>query len=94
MRSPGPQSPKLLSRDHTIVERPFLEFRPFGIAEGGDKIRDLTGFSVATMVEYLERSAVVQIHGVEQGIQAVQELCELLNERIRHRAYQCLSCME
>ncbi len=45
---------ELLSKEHTILERPFMEFPPFGRDEHGDKIRDISGVIVQANVEYLE----------------------------------------
>ena len=76
----------LLSKDHTILERPFMECRPFGVDEHGEKIRDISGVSVRAMVQYMER--IVAIHnGLPAGEEAVQQICRLLNERIRDSAY-------
>ncbi|HSC56799.1 MAG TPA: hypothetical protein VLC51_06320 [Nitrospira sp.] len=36
----------LLPKNRTILEREFMEFRPFGVDEQGAKIRDLTGMSI------------------------------------------------
>lgn len=77
---------ELLSKDHTILERPFMEFRPFGEDEQGEKIRDLSGVSIGATVEYLEQYMERTI-GTQAGVHAVQELCRLLNERIREPAY-------
>jgi len=77
---------ELLSKDHTILERPFMEFRPFGVDERGAKIVDCTGVVVRNNVEYLE-ACIKRVHGAEAASRAVQQLCNLLNERIRDRAY-------
>jgi signal transduction histidine kinase len=76
----------LLPKDRTILEREFMEFRPFGLDEEGHTIRDLSGMSIKAIVVYLEKS---QAHtgGVSAGIQAVEELCRLLNQRIKDPVY-------
>lgn len=76
----------LLPKDRTILEREFMEFRPFGVDEQGEKIRDLTGMSLRATVVYLETS-MARRHGEAAGRQAVQELCALLNRRIRDPVY-------
>jgi signal transduction histidine kinase/CheY-like chemotaxis protein len=76
----------LLEKEHTILERPFMEFRPFGSTERGEKIRDLSGMAIWPMVEHLERS-VAQRRGGAAGTQAIRELCRLLNERIKDPVY-------
>lgn len=76
----------LLSQEHSILEREFMEFRPFGIDERGEKIRDVTGVTICAIVEYLEES-VTRTQGPEAGAAAVEELCRLLNARIRDPAY-------
>lgn len=75
-----------LSKEHTILERPFMEFRPFGVDERGKKILDCSGVVVQSNVDYLEEY-VKRTKGVEAAARAVQQLCKLLNERIRDRAY-------
>jgi len=46
---------ELLSKDHAILERPFMEFRPFGMDERGEKIRDVSGESVRAICRWLLR---------------------------------------
>jgi hypothetical protein len=72
---------ELLSKAHTILERRFMEFRPFGVDEHGEKIRDITGMIVRANVEHLEE-CISRKTGPEGGKVAVDELCRLLNERI------------
>ena len=78
--------PELLSKDHTILERPFMEFRPFGMDEVGNKIRDISGAIVKANVEHLEE-CVRRVSGPQAAARATHELCRLLNERIRDPAY-------
>ena len=77
---------QLLSKDHTILEKGFMEHRPFGIDPRGENIRDVSGLTVKANVEYLEET-VGRRQGPEAGAQAVETLCRLLNERIRNPAY-------
>ena len=83
---PSPSSIVLLPKHRTILEREYMEFRPFGVDEQGEKIRDLTGMSIRATVIYLETSIARQ-HGQAAGPQAVQELCVLLNQRIKDPVY-------
>ena len=83
---PGPLSIVLFPKHRTILEREYMEFRPFGVDEQGEKIRDLTGMSIRATVIYLETSMARQ-HGAAAGQQAVQELCVLLNQRIKNPVY-------
>lgn len=76
----------LLPKHRTILEREYMEFRPFGVDEQGEKIRDLTGMSIRATVIYLERSVARQ-HGQAAGLLAVQELCVFLNQRIKDPVY-------
>jgi signal transduction histidine kinase len=76
----------LLPKDRTILDREFMEFRPFGVDEQGEKIRDLTGMSIRATVIYLE-SSMARRHGEAAGLQAVHELCILLNQRIKDPVY-------
>ena len=70
----------------TILERPYMLFRPFGKEPDGETIRDLSGVSVRANVEYLEE-AVSRVHGEEAGRQAIAQLVARLNERIPDHAY-------
>jgi hypothetical protein len=74
------------SQDLSILERPFMEFPPFGVDGHGEKIIDISGTIVKANVEYLEEY-VVGTNGQETGAQAVRDLCRLLNERLRDSAY-------
>jgi len=76
----------LYPKYQTILEREYMEFRPFGVNEQGQKIRDLTGMSLRATVIYLEASVARQ-HGQAAGLQAVEELCVLLNQRIKDSVY-------
>ena len=75
-----------LSKAHRILEKGLLQFRPFGVEENGDRIRDTTGVKVRAFIDYLEES-VARSRGHEAGEQAVETLCRLLNERIPDQAY-------
>ena len=44
----------LLSKDHTILERSYMEFQPFGADEHGAKIRDVSGVVLRGNVDYLQ----------------------------------------
>lgn len=63
-----------------------MEFRPFGSTARGEKVRDLSGMAIWPVVEHLERSSTQRRDAVAGG-QAVQDLCRLLNERIKDPAY-------
>lgn len=76
----------LLSKHRSILERKYMEFRPFGVDEYGDKIRDVTGMSVRATAIFLE-SCVARHRGEAAGSQAVQDLCALLNQRIKDPVY-------
>lgn len=76
----------LLSKDHTILERPFMEFLPFGIDVQGEKICDISGVIVLSNVEYLY-DFISLTSGPAAAERAVHELCRLLNERLRDPAY-------
>jgi len=82
----GPSTIVLYPKYQTILEREYMEFRPFGVNEQGQKIRDLTGMSLRATVIYLEASVARQ-HGQAAGLQAVEELCVLLNQRIKDSVY-------
>jgi len=76
----------LLPKDRTILERECMAFRPFGVDERGEKIRDLTGMSIRATILFLE-SYMARVRGEAAGPQAVQELCALLNQRIKDPVY-------
>ncbi|WP_447969541.1 ATP-binding protein [Nitrospira sp. M1] len=75
-----------LSKEHTILEKGTMEFRPFGVDEKGEKIRDVTGIKVSAYVTHLEELAAKN-RGSEAGPHASSELCTLLNERIPDPTY-------
>jgi len=77
---------ELLPKDRTILERQLMEFRPFGLDEQGHRIRDLSGMSIRAIVIYLEKW-MVRERGASGGGQAVQDLCRLLNQRIKDPSY-------
>ena len=76
----------LLSKDHRILEKGTMEFRPFGVDSRGNSIRDASGVLVRANVDYLEEF-VSSRQGTEAGQKAVEELCCLLNERIADPSY-------
>ena len=76
----------LLPKDRTILERAMMEFHPFGLDEQGHTIRDLSGMSIRAVVVYLEKLQERE-RGALAGCQAVEELCRLLNERIKDPVY-------
>src|SRR5262249_59196392 len=63
-----------------------MAFRPFGLDEQGHTIRDLSGMSIRAVFVYLEKSQA-RAGGVSAGTQAVEELCRLLNQRIKDPIY-------
>ena len=75
-----------LSKDHTILEKGSMEFRPFGVDEQGKKIRDVTGVKVHAYMTYLEEK-VARLRGADAGKLAVETLCRFLNARIPDPAY-------
>jgi len=77
---------ELLSKDHPILEKGSMEHRPFGIDPQGENIRDVSGLTVKANVEYLEE-AVGRRQGPQAGVRAVEQLCQLLNERLLDPAY-------
>ena len=76
----------LLPKDRMILEREVMEFRPFGLDEQGHTIRDLSGMSIRAVVVYLEKS-LARERGALAGSQAVEDLCRLLNQRIKDPVY-------
>jgi signal transduction histidine kinase len=77
---------ELLPKDRRILDKGFMEFRPFGADPDGTKIRDVSGTTVRANVEYLEES-VGRAQGNAAGARAVERLVALLNERIPDPAY-------
>ena len=76
----------LLPTDRRIIEKRFMEYRPFGKTPKGEPIRDVSGVTVKANVDYLEE-VVSRAKGVEAGTEAIGELTRLLNERLRDPAY-------
>ena len=56
---------ELLSKDHTILERGFMEHRPFGIDPHGENIRALIGRTPGTA------ELVVVSIGADGGVREV-----------------------
>jgi signal transduction histidine kinase len=82
-----PHSPvELLPKERRILERPLMVFRPFGLDEEGQTIRDLSGMSVRAIVLYLERT-IGEERGAAAGGDPVRGLCRLLNQRIKDPIY-------
>jgi signal transduction histidine kinase/CheY-like chemotaxis protein len=77
---------ELFSKDRSILEREVMEFRPFGLDEQGQTIRDMSGMSIRAVVVYLESSQARE-RGASAGTQAVEDLCHLLNQRIKDPVY-------
>lgn len=76
----------LLSKDHSILERPVMLFRPFGVTPAGEKIRDVSGITIKANVEYLEE-VVGRKNGDAAGRHAIDRLCDSLNARINDPSY-------
>ena len=76
----------LLPKTRRILERPFMEFRPFGRDHQGGTIQDVSGITVRANLEYLE-ILVTRKDGVEAAQTALEKIVLLLNERIPDRTY-------
>jgi len=76
----------LLTKEHTILERPVMAFRPFGLDEQGHKIADVSGTLVVSSIQHLEK-CLEKTGGREAAEAAVAQLCRLLNDRIPDSAY-------
>ena len=49
----GPPTIVLYPKYQTILEREYMEFRPFGLNDRGEKISDISGVVVQSNVDYL-----------------------------------------
>ena len=76
----------LLPKTQSILDRPMMQFRPFGLTPGGDKIRDVSGFTIRANIDYLEE-VVGATQGEDAARRMVQRLCDSLNARIGNPAY-------
>lgn len=76
----------LLPKSHRILERPHMQFRPFGRDSQGRTIQDVSGITVRANLEYLE-DLVSRDQGREAGRRALDRLVTLLNERIPDKHY-------
>ncbi len=76
----------LLPKTHRILERPFMEFRPFGRDQQGATIEDVSGITVRANLEYFE-SIVTRQYGAQAAQEAIEKLVFLLNERIPDPTY-------
>ncbi len=72
----------LLSKKHTILEKGHMAYPPFGVDPQGGLIRDVSGVTVRGNVDYLDE-VIEQRDGPGAGARVVEQLCSLLNERIR-----------
>lgn len=70
----------------SILERPFMEYRPFGETYTGEKVRDVSGITVQANIEFL-KEIITQSKGHEEAESVIRHLCELLNHRIADSAY-------
>lgn len=77
---------QLSSLEPTILERPYMLYRPFGKDVTGEPINDMTGVSIRENVKYLEEF-VSRNRGPEAGKLATKELVLRLNQRIPEPAY-------
>ena len=76
----------LLPKTHRILERPLMEFRPFGRDHQGGIIQNVSGITVRANLEYLE-TLVTRKYGGEAAQAALEKLVVLLNERIPDQTY-------
>ncbi len=77
---------ELLSKERSFLEKACMEFRPFGVDAQGRNIRDVSGLTVRASVHYLEE-VMEHRDGSGAGARVTEQLCRLLNERIRDPAY-------
>ncbi len=75
-------SQPLFPADQTILDRPFMQFTPFGVDGRGKRIGDVSGIVVLDNVEYLEE-LISRTRGTDAAGRIVDELCRLLNGRVR-----------
>ncbi|HJT20914.1 MAG TPA: ATP-binding protein [Nitrospira sp.] len=76
----------LLPPEQTILQRPFMQFPPFGIDGRGERVRDVSGIIIRDNVDYMEEW-IAGISGGEAAGRSTTELCRLLNERVRDRSH-------
>lgn len=76
----------LFPKDRTILEQGAMAFRPFGLDEQGQTIRDLSGVSIRAVTVFLEKLVTAE-GGPSAGKDAVEELCRRLNDRIKDSVY-------
>ena len=76
----------LLPKDQSILDRPLMQFRPFGLTPDGDKIRDVSGFTIRANLDYLEE-VIGATRGEDAARDVVSLLCDSLNGRIGNPAY-------
>ncbi len=77
---------ELFPKDRTILEQSAMVFRPFGLDEQGQTIRDLSGVSIRAVTVFLEK-LITSAEGSSAGHAAVEELCRQLNARIKDPVY-------
>ncbi len=77
---------ELYPKDRTVLEQGAMVFRPFGLDEQGHTIRDLSGVSIRAVTVFLEK-LITSHRGAPAGKEAVAQLCQLLNDRIKDPVY-------
>ena len=78
--------PSLLPSSHRILERPHMEYQPYGKDSQGRTIQDVSGITVRANLEYLE-DLITRQEGREAAHEALSTLVTLLNERIPDASY-------
>jgi len=76
----------LLPKTLRILERPLMEFHPFGRDHQGATVQDVSGITVRANLEYLE-AVITRKQDAEMAKTALKKLVALLNERIPDRTY-------
>ena len=82
-----PDLMRLLPSTHSMLARPFMLYRPFGVDDQGNKIRDISGVTVVANLPYLEKS-FGQREGTSARTAVAEELFHILNARIQDPVYR------
>ena len=76
----------LLSPDHRIIEKQWMDFQPFGRTADSKKIDDVSGVSMRVYINCMEE-IVMRKRGGEAARLVVEELVRLLNQCIKDPSY-------
>ena len=43
----------LLPKEHKIIEKGYMDYRPFGVPQKGERVQGISGNSIVGIIEYM-----------------------------------------